>query len=112
MGSGGAHLPQELARPQERCWVLKFPTHDVIPLVELQRQVAVGPDPAGESGIHDGLTGGTWQHGIGTGSARDRHGIGTGSARDLAGGSQTAGIAEKIPREKERWRREREIKAL
>ena len=52
-------LPQKLARADERRGVLELPSHDVAPLVELQREVAVGPDPVGDHGVHHRLGRGT-----------------------------------------------------
>lgn len=50
-----AFLPQELARAQERLWVLELPSNDVVPLIELVGQVAVRLNPLGERRIHASL---------------------------------------------------------
>mmetsp|Transcript_36659 Transcript_36659/g.77819 ORF Transcript_36659/g.77819 Transcript_36659/m.77819 type:complete len:307 (+) Transcript_36659:821-1741(+) len=50
-------LPQELARADKRSGLLELPTHHRGPLVQLQGKVAVGPNPLGERGVHDGLRG-------------------------------------------------------
>lgn len=42
-----ALLPEELARPEERLRVLELPTDDRVPLVETEREIAVGLDPLG-----------------------------------------------------------------
>ncbi len=56
-GVGGvALLPEELGGAQEQAGA-HFPAHDVAPLVDQDRQVAVGLDPAGERGADDGLGG-------------------------------------------------------
>lgn len=41
------YLPEELARADERRRVLELPPHDVRPLVQTQREVAVAADPSG-----------------------------------------------------------------
>ncbi|KAI3476391.1 hypothetical protein L1887_62043 [Cichorium endivia] len=56
---GVALLPEELARAEEGLRVLELPAHDAVPLVELERQVAVALDPLCVVGVHDGLGGGT-----------------------------------------------------
>ena len=45
------HLPEELPRADERRRVLELPPHDVRPLVQTQRQVAVPADPASVCGM-------------------------------------------------------------
>ncbi|KAI3481826.1 hypothetical protein L1887_55534 [Cichorium endivia] len=52
-------LPQELSRAKERNGVLELPSHNVVPLVELQRQVTVTPDLLRVVAVHGGLTGRT-----------------------------------------------------
>jgi len=52
-------LPEEFSRPNERHWVLELPPHHVVPLVELQREVAVRLDLAGKVRVHGRLAGGT-----------------------------------------------------
>ena len=54
---GVAFLPEELAGPEEGGRVLELPPDDVAPLVELEGQVPVAPDPLGEGRVHDGLRG-------------------------------------------------------
>lgn len=52
---GVAFLPEELAGAEEGLWVLEFPADDGVPLVELEGEVAVGADPFGVVGVHDGF---------------------------------------------------------
>ena len=52
-------LPQELSRTEERHGVLELPSDNVVPLVELERQVAVALDLLGVVAVHGGLTGRT-----------------------------------------------------
>ena len=54
---GVALLPEELAGAQEEARP-QLPAHDVGPLVEQQRQVAVALDPLGHELADDGLAGG------------------------------------------------------
>ena len=44
--------------PDERGRVFELPTDDGVPLVQAQRQVAVGADPLGVEGVHRRFTGG------------------------------------------------------
>mmetsp|Transcript_22026 Transcript_22026/g.74075 ORF Transcript_22026/g.74075 Transcript_22026/m.74075 type:complete len:439 (+) Transcript_22026:276-1592(+) len=48
-------LPEELPRPEEGGRVLELPADHVVPLVELEREVPVGPDPLGVGRVHDRL---------------------------------------------------------
>lgn len=49
-GVGGvALLPQKFTRAQEGRGVLELPPDHIVPLVELQRQVAMRSNPVGES---------------------------------------------------------------
>ena len=50
-----ALLPQELTRSDERRRVLEFPTDDVTPLVQSQRQVSVRVNPIRVVRVHDRL---------------------------------------------------------
>lgn len=52
---GVAFLPEELAGAEEGLWVLEFPADDGVPLVEFEGEVAVGADPFGVVGVHDGF---------------------------------------------------------
>mmetsp|Transcript_3892 Transcript_3892/g.9166 ORF Transcript_3892/g.9166 Transcript_3892/m.9166 type:complete len:306 (+) Transcript_3892:1190-2107(+) len=52
-------LPEELAGADEGRRVLELPAHDVAPLVKLEREISVRPDPLGERRVHDGLGRGT-----------------------------------------------------
>ena len=45
-------MPEELSRSNERHWVLEFPSHYIVPLVQFERKVAMGTDLVGEVGIH------------------------------------------------------------
>ena len=45
--SSVALLPEELAGAEEGLGVFEFPTDDAVPLVELEREVAVAADPFG-----------------------------------------------------------------
>ena len=63
-GVGGvAFLPEELGGAQEQARA-QLPAHDVGPLVDEQRQVAVALDPFGEAGADDGFTGGADDQGF------------------------------------------------
>ena len=63
-GVGGvAFLPEELGGAQEQARA-EFPAHDVGPLVDQQRQVAVALDPFGEAGADDGFAGGADDEGF------------------------------------------------
>mmetsp|Transcript_36259 Transcript_36259/g.91114 ORF Transcript_36259/g.91114 Transcript_36259/m.91114 type:complete len:471 (+) Transcript_36259:51-1463(+) len=58
-GKGGVPLlPQKLAAADEGRGVLELPAHDVGPLVQLERQVAVAADPLRVVGVHHRLRGG------------------------------------------------------
>mmetsp|Transcript_34071 Transcript_34071/g.71682 ORF Transcript_34071/g.71682 Transcript_34071/m.71682 type:complete len:431 (+) Transcript_34071:797-2089(+) len=58
-------LPQKFARAQERRGILELPSHDVGPLVQLERQVAMAANPIRKGGVHDRL--GRRTHGNGRG---------------------------------------------
>jgi hypothetical protein len=50
-------LPEEFSGSDERSGVLKFPSDNVGPLVELEWKVSVALNPVSVGWIHDGLTG-------------------------------------------------------
>lgn len=50
-----AFLPEELARSDERHWMLELPSDNVVPLVQLQGEVSVRLDLAGEMRVHGGF---------------------------------------------------------
>lgn len=78
--SSVALLPQELSSSQEGLGVLELPSHNRVPLVELERQVSVRSHPLGVVGVHDGLGGGSNGDGLlevgvtGLGDPRDLRG--------------------------------------
>ena len=53
--SSVALLPQELTGSQERLGVLELPSHNGVPLVELEGKVTVTSDPLGIVWVHDGF---------------------------------------------------------
>ena len=60
-----ALLPQELTGSQKGGGVLELPTHNIAPLVQVQREVTVGPDPLGKERVHNCLRGGADGQGLG-----------------------------------------------
>ena len=65
VGVGGvALLPEELRRAQQDAGT-ELPAHDVGPLVDQQRQVAIGVDPLRERAADDRLGGGADDEGLG-----------------------------------------------
>lgn len=53
--SGMTLLPKEFSGSNKWCWVLKFPSNYVWPLVYFQRQITVRMNPFWKWWIHDGL---------------------------------------------------------
>lgn len=53
-----AFLPEKLAGTEEGLRMLEFPADDRVPLVKFERKIAVGTDPFGVVGVHDGFGGG------------------------------------------------------
>ena len=49
-------LPEKLSRSQERSGILELPTHNIAPLVDLQRKISVTANPFREERIHDRFT--------------------------------------------------------
>jgi hypothetical protein len=58
-------LPQELTSSQKWSGVLEFPSDNVGPLIQLERQITVTLDPITKGRVHDGFTG--WTNGNGKG---------------------------------------------
>jgi hypothetical protein len=58
-----AFLPKELSCSNERGWMLKLPSYNISPLIQLKREVSVTLDPIGISRIHNCLT--CWADGNG-----------------------------------------------
>lgn len=56
---GVTFLPKEFTGSEEGLGVFEFPADDGVPLIEFEREVAVGADPFGVVGVHDGFGGGT-----------------------------------------------------
>mmetsp|Transcript_40359 Transcript_40359/g.96863 ORF Transcript_40359/g.96863 Transcript_40359/m.96863 type:complete len:200 (+) Transcript_40359:955-1554(+) len=54
---GVPFLPQELPRADEGRGLLELPADHRGPLIQLQGQITVRPNPLGESGVHDGFGG-------------------------------------------------------
>lgn len=42
--------------PDKWCGIAEFPSNNIAPLIEFQRQVSVSPYPLGKVRIHDSLT--------------------------------------------------------
>lgn len=56
---GVAFLPEELACAKEGLRVLELPADDRVPLVQFEREIAMGTDPFGVVGVHGSFGGGT-----------------------------------------------------
>ena len=71
---GVALLPEKFGGAEEQPRP-HFPTHHVRPLIDQQRQIAVGLDPAGEGGTDDRLRGRPDHVGLGQLTGRDHFGF-------------------------------------